>query len=126
MNPGVRPGPHILQGLPTLTEVIAWPAGERGAATDGPRDAAVEVPPEAPAAVQAPALDQALLVERVLIDLQRNADTLLELRLREALEPAFARLADTLLRDVRMEFAATLRDIVERAVTQELARQRGR
>jgi hypothetical protein len=134
MNPA-RLGPHELQGLPTLTEVIELPPPGRDAATGSPA-AAATVAPQEPAqepvqdrvaeAPAAAAVDEAQLVERVLADLQRHADLTLELRLREALEPALARLADALLHDVRLEFAATLRDIVERAVTQELDRQRGR
>jgi hypothetical protein len=82
------------------------------------RDAAAE-------AGVAPAASEQQLVERVLGDLQRRADLMLEVRLREALTPALSRLADGLVSDVRLEFAATLRDLVEQSVAQELARQRG-
>jgi aspartate oxidase len=37
-----------------------------------------------------------------------------------------AKLTDALIHDVRDELAATLRDVVSRAVSQELARQRSR
>jgi hypothetical protein len=129
MNP-VRPGPTNLQGLPTLTEVIESLPATRGVAygsvSGGPvpvlhglvRDAAAEAP-------AAPAASEQQLVERVLGDLQRHADLMLEVRLREVLAPALSRLADSLVSDVRLEFAATLRDLVERSVAQELARQRG-
>jgi len=130
MNP-VRPGPHALQGLPTLTEVIELPPVTRDAAPASLSSGAAPAPeePVQGTAAEAPATRatrEEQLVERVLIDLQRNADLMLEYRLREALTPALSRLADTLVRDVRLEFAATLRDMVEQAVTQELARQRGR
>ncbi len=128
MNP-VRPGPAQLQGLPTLTEVIELPPAPRDAARDslsGGAAAAPQAPVQGLVGTAAPAASEELLVERVLADLQRNADLMLEFRLREALTPALERLADALVRDVRLEFAATLRDMVERAVIQELARQRGR
>jgi hypothetical protein len=35
-------------------------------------------------------------------------------------------LADTLVRDLRVDLASTLQDVVARAVAQELARQRSR
>jgi hypothetical protein len=66
------------------------------------------------------------LVQRVLANVQRQVDLLLEQRLREALAPALARLTDALLRETRGELASTLRDIVARAVAQELSRHRDR
>ena len=51
---------------------------------------------------------------------------MLELRLRDALTPALARLTDALVRDMRAELASALRDVVARAVAQELLRHRGR
>jgi len=134
MNPG-RPAPHLLQGLPTLTEVIeAIPA--RGSTPEGSGDfsdppAVPAVAPDAPApaladAAPLPPIDEEQLVLRVLTELQRHADLMLDYRLREALTPALARLSEALIRELRQELAATLRDVVARAVTQELARQRGR
>jgi hypothetical protein len=73
-----------------------------------------------------PAVDEERLVANVLVELQRHADLMLEYRLREAIDPALSRLADGLVHDLREELAATLRDVVARAVSQELARQRGR
>ncbi|MBC7730481.1 MAG: hypothetical protein H7306_01095 [Bacteriovorax sp.] len=66
------------------------------------------------------------VVERVLADLQRQVDLMLEYRLREALTPLLARAADSVIRDARGELASTLRDVVARAVAQELARHRNR
>ena len=93
MNP-VRPGPHDLQGLPTLTEVIELPA-RAALPASAPSGAAIVPEPDraAVAAVTAAgAVSEEQLVERVLIDLQRNADLMLEVRLREALAPIVARL----------------------------------
>ena len=89
--------------LPTLTEVVR-------------RDAA---------AAPAPAGEQEL-VQLILEDVQRQVDQMLEQRVREALAPALGRLTDALLREIRGELASSLRDIVSRAVTQELSRHRDR
>jgi hypothetical protein len=66
------------------------------------------------------------LVQRVLCDVQRQVDQVLEQRVREALAPALGRLTDALLREIRGELASGLRDIVSRAVAQELSRHRDR
>jgi hypothetical protein len=114
---GERPGPP--QRVPTLTEVVALP--------DAPApDAAL---PEAPvAAVEfssaLPAEEQ--ITRQVLADLQRQIDLLLDYRLREMLAPLLARATDGLIRDARTELASTLRDVVARAVAQEISRHRAR
>lgn len=93
--------------VPTLTEVI------------GTQVSAL-TPPTPPAA------GEQELVQRVLANVQRQVDLMLEQRLREAMAPALARLTDALLRETRGELASTLRDIVARAVAQELSRHRDR
>lgn len=95
--------------VPTLTEVVF------GGGT------------AAPASAPAPLTSsEQELNQRVLANVQRQIDLMLEQRLREAISPALARLADALLREVRSELASTLRDVVSRAVTQELSRHRDR
>ncbi|NKI92334.1 hypothetical protein [Rhizobacter sp. SG703] len=85
------------------------------------------VPAAAPAAAPvAPPLSEEAVVQRVLTDVQRQLDLVFEYKLRELLTPALARIADSLIRDTRNELATTLREIVTRAVAQELHRQRGR
>jgi hypothetical protein len=127
-----RPPPQNLPGLPTLTEVIeiASPVGEAGVETGGaaPAEAAADAAIEAVAAPPGAltAIDEEQIVQRVLTDLQRHADLMFEYRLREVLTPALGKLTEGLLRDVRDELAATLRDVVSRAVSQELARRRSR
>ena len=127
-----RPPPQNLPGLPTLTEVIelAAPASEPSVevevTTPSEAVAAAAIEADAAPADAAPAIDEEQIVRRVLIDLQRHADLMFEYRLREALAPALAKLTDALIRDVRDELAATLRDVVSRAVSQELARHRSR
>ena len=65
------------------------------------------------------------LVQRVLADLQRQTDLMLDYRLREVLTPLLARATDNLIREARGELAVTLRDMVARAVALEMARHRG-
>lgn len=119
-------GPLSPQAVPTLTEVVDWPEQAPTQPTS-PRDAAgfdesTVLPPGAPA----PQLSEEQLSQRLLADLQRQVDLMLEVRLREVLTPLLQRAADSLVRDARGELASTLREIVARAVAQELARHRGR
>ncbi len=71
-----------------------------------------------------PALDEGRIVAEVLAELQRRADQMLEFRLREALAPILARLADSFVAEARVELAKTLRDVVARAVAQEASRHK--
>jgi hypothetical protein len=140
------------RAVPTLTEVLA--EGELSRELPRPPQAAVPEPveveeladaapaelpaplegPETPhtqaVPVAAPAFDleaaEARITQQVLLDVQRQVDLMLEYRLREALAPALARVCDLLIREARTELSATLRDVVARAVAQELARQRAR
>ena len=116
------------QGVPTLTEVVDWPAVSRPSGAipslDRPTDTArVEHGVTEPAIVL-PSEEQ--LVQRVLADLQRQVDLMLEYRVREVLAPLLARAADSVIRDARGELASTLRDVVARAVAREMARHRNR
>ena len=96
-----------LPSLPTLTEVV-------------------DVTPTArPAAPQAAPPTEDELRKAILADVQHQVDQMLEVRLREALAPAITRLTDALVREARGELASSLRDIVSRAVAQELSRHRG-
>ena len=92
--------------MPTLTEVID----------------AVEVAEPAAAAP----VDEDQLVQRVLLEIQRHVDLMVEFRLREALAPVLARAAQSIVEEARTELSAMLRDVVGRAVAQEVARQRQR
>jgi hypothetical protein len=115
-----RTAPRSLQGLPTLTEVIELPVpAELPAATEPLLDG----PSLAPVAA---AVDEEEIVDRVIVELQRHADLMLEFRLREAIEPTLARLTVALAVELRDELSATLRDVVARSVSQELARRRDR
>lgn len=119
----MRPPPPTR--VPTLTEVVALPETPPAAGVVGvPAPAPVAAPP-VPAA-PARALDEDELVQRVLADVQRQVELMLEVKLREALAPVLTRATDALMREARNELASTLREVVARAVAQELARHRGR
>jgi hypothetical protein len=64
--------------------------------------------------------------QRVLADLQRQVELMLEVRLREALAPILARAADALVRDAKKELTAAMRDIVARSIARELGRREDR
>ena len=71
-------------------------------------------------------VDEARIVDTVMAGLQQRVDQMFEFRLREALGPVLARAADLVVSDARTELAHTLRDVVARAVSQEVARRRPR
>ena len=96
------------QRVPTLTEVIEVSELDKAAETA----AAFARPSEAE------------LTERVLADVQRQVELMLEHRLREALMPALSRAGDALVLEVRTELASTLRELVSRAVAQAMAQEK--
>lgn len=120
--------------VPTLTEVVAWPPLGHAPSAEArkAREAREATPSSAAdrasleAASAAAAVSDELLVQRVLAGVQRQIDLVLEYRLRETLTPLLARAADGIVREARTELSASLRDVVERAVAQELARHRTR
>ncbi|MEO8059369.1 MAG: hypothetical protein ABI671_13700 [Burkholderiales bacterium] len=122
-------GPLSPQTVPTLTEVVDWPdqaqAAEAHPQHAGGFDESMVLAPNASAPV-ASFVSEEQLSQRVLADLQHQIDLMLEVRLREVLTPMLQRAADSVVRDARGELASTLREIVARAVAQELARHRDR
>ncbi len=121
--------------VPTLTEVVNLPEAPAPAVApvaSPPGDTRTEpaplesLAPLAPAAAATRLPDEEELVQRVLADVQRQIDLMLEIKLREALAPALTRATDALMREARTELASTLRDVVSRAVAQEIARHRER
>ena len=123
-------GPLSPQTVPTLTEVVDWPDPTQAAVGNSPQpiggfDESVMMS-SATAAPVASVLSEEQLSQRVLADLQHQIDLMIEVRLREVLTPLLQRTADSLVRDARGELASTLREIVARAVAQELARHRAR
>ena len=107
--------------LPKLTEVID--VAKADAAVQAQSVAARLA---AARASQSPPVSEDDLTQRILADVQRQVDVMLETRMREALAPVLARLTDALVREARSELASTLRDVVARAVAQEISRHRSR
>lgn len=105
--------------VPTLTEVVE--------VVGDSVQAAVPVQPDATAAVLGPApVDSDLLTQRVMADMQRQIDAILEVRLKETLAPVVARLTDALARDARAELTKVMKDVVSRAVANEMSRTSSR
>ena len=138
MNFPTRPHPA---NVPTLTEVIEFNPD------DGqllPVPAVVESPLLAPdidfspmplasiphvvparqVEVTEPEVSEAQLSQRILTDVQRQIDSMLEFRLRESMQPLLAQFTETLMQDLRDELSRTMRDVVTRAVAQEVAKLR--
>ena len=122
-----RPAPS---SVPTLTEVVEMPWSKAQLQAAQPEAAMLVDAGAEPASLQpgvvvsAPSEEQ--IVQRVLLDLQRQIDLMLDYRLREALTPVLTRATDALVLEARHELASTLRDIVARSVAQEMSRHRGR
>jgi hypothetical protein len=109
--------------LPTLTEVVPIaPPPAAPAAPVVPAAAGGPAPPS-PSVPLPPAHE---LVEQVLADVERQVGLMLEYRMREVLTTVIARATDTMVREARAELSTALREIVERAVAQELQRHRDR
>ena len=116
--------------VPTLTEVVRLTGAPAAGAVTGQASTAWARTEPAPLEDLRPAPASAAgeeeLVQRVLADVQRQIDLMLEVKLREVLTPALTRATDALMREARTELASALRDIVSRAVAQEITRHRGR
>lgn len=98
------------------------------AAPSSPASAPVPAPGVGGEAAATPLLsaDEMRIVDAVLQGLQPRIDLILEYRLRETLMPLLTRAAETIVQDARTELAATLRDVLVRAVSQEMVRRRRR
>lgn len=132
------------QRVPVLTEVVVLPTPAPDAVVDefppmsqGSMDPAYaqtapaplgarEMPVPGAAPVPAPLIDEARVAQRVLADLDRQLDLMFEHRLRESLTPVLSRMTDSLVREMRSQLAANLREMVARAVSLELDRLRKR
>lgn len=151
MSQSPRPPAHV----PTLTEVIDLPVDVAGVGqtvsapvvTSGfpnarpawapisnlvvgaPIDTPlVDLPmqPVATGAATRADITEAQIAQRVLNDVQKQIDGLLDFRLREAIGPILARHSEALVRDLREELGRTMRDVVARSVAQEVAKLRQR
>jgi hypothetical protein len=133
--PKAAPAPMVNDDFPPLRPMSSDPAyAETAPAPFGGREPYPQAPtPVAPpmsapvAASQAvPSIDEARVVQRVLADLDKQLDLMFEHRLREALTPVLTRMTDSLVREMRNQLAAHLREMVAKAVSLELDRQQKR
>lgn len=138
--------PQPPQRVPVLTEVVVLPKARPVVEDDefppipsdpafaatapaplGTIEPVAPVPAPVPAPIPAtpaaaPPVDEARVVQRVLADLDKQLDLMFEHRLRESLSPVLARMTDSLVREMRTQLAANLREMVARAVSLELDR----
>jgi hypothetical protein len=124
------PGPVPPQRLPTLTEIVDWnpssAPGQPDAGTGTTSSVEADLAGGAAARGMALRMPEQQLIHNVLVEVQRQVELMLEYRMREVLAPMLSRATDVLIREARAELASTLRDVVSRAVAQELARHRTR
>ena len=127
------PSMVALADLPVLNAVVAQPEPLVKAVLNPVQPGTVE--PLAPASVPAPPvltdpvlpeINETQLAQRVLADVQRQIDGMLDFRLKEAMGPILAKHSEALVRDLREELSRTMRDVVARSVTQEIAKLRQR
>jgi hypothetical protein len=83
-------------------------------------------PPVPPQAQALPDLTEAQLAQRVLSVVQKQIDSMIDFRLKEAMAPILARHSEALVRDLREELSRTMADVVARSVAQEMAKLRQR
>lgn len=129
MNTMSRPHPHVPAHVPTLTEVIEVEALTGSGAASTPTTMPVSAlmgGSSQPIPLDSLPLLEGQLAQRVLNDVQRQIDGMLEFRLREALAPVLARHSEAIVRDLKDELSRTMRDVVARSVAQEVAKLRPR
>jgi hypothetical protein len=115
--------------LPAMAPPSPLPADFSGSwwsRDEGP--AVVSSPVPVPVPIPAPVrpvetISEGALVQRVFEGLEGQIDLMFDHRMREAVVPALARAADSLMADLREQLHATLHEMVSRAVAIELARQ---
>jgi|GEM_PF-698241 len=130
-----RPAPHVRVGLPLPAMAPPSPlpadfSGSWWSRDEGP--AVVSAPVPVPVPIPAPVrpveplperVSEDVLVQRVFEGLEGQIDLMFDHRMREAVVPALARAADSLMADLKEQLHATLHEMVSRAVAIELARQ---
>lgn len=122
---GIRPS-LPLDALPVLGEVVSQPSGQPLPSPAQPSPAQPSPAVASPPQLAQPVPSEAQLAQRVLADVQRQVDGMLEFRLKEAMAPLLARHTEAIARDLRDELTRTLKDVVARSVAQELAKLRQR
>jgi len=123
--PATSPAPAAATGTPTPPATPpAAPAPAASLAPAAPTPA--PTPANAPGLAAKPSPSEVQLTQRVLADLQRQVELMLEVRLREALAPILARATDAIVRDARKELTTAMRDIVSKSIARELGRREDR
>lgn len=127
----VHPAVMALADLPVLDAVVPEPAVVTPDSSPVSSSAAPLTAQAAVAEARAlepvlPEISEAQLAQRVLADVQRQIDGMLDFRLKEAIGPILARHSEALVRELREELTRTMRDVVARSVTQEMAKLRQR
>ena len=112
--------------VPTLTEVVEV-NDDLAEEVTGPAYCATEVAAAhsgtpSPTVLASEPVNTDLLTQQVMADIQRQINAMLEVRLKEALAPVVARLTDALARDARAELAKVMKEVVSRAVSDEMRR----
>ena len=112
--------------VPTLTEVVEV-NDDLAEEVTGPAYCATEVAAAypgtpSPTVLASQPVNADLLTQQVMADIQRQINAMLEVRLKEALAPVVARLTDALARDARAELAKVMKEVVSRAVSDEMRR----
>ena len=115
--------PPVAIDLPVLKAVVPPPAPSAVQASAKPLLPVASMTPVYPAA---PDISEAQLTQRVLVVVQKQVDSMIEFRLKEAMAPILARHTDALVRELREELARTMGDVVARSVAQEMAKLRQR
>ncbi len=85
-----------------------------------------EIGPAGKASTPAAPQSDSELTRRILADVLKRIEPTLEDRIQKALVPALTRVGQALLIQLRAELAASLRDVIARAVAEELSRHRKR
>lgn len=125
-TPSGWPEPVPPVSVPAVPAVpVAMPPLAAAPSPQMPASPSLVTPPALPPRASS-GVDEAAMAQRVLTEVQRQIDGMLEYRLREALTPILARTSEALVRELRQELSKTMRDVVSRAVAQEVARQRTR
>ena len=126
----VHPAVMALADLPVLDAVVPEPAVVTPVASpvssSAPLTARAAVAEARPHEPVLPEISEAQLAQRVLADVQRQIDGMLDFRLKEAIGPILARHSEALVRELREELTRTMRDVVTRSVAQEMAKLRQR
>lgn len=117
--PPVRVAVPVNVPLPEPQPVARAPAFASSWWTD---DGEPETTAQPQPVAEAPAPSESQVVQRVLADLDRQLDAMFDHRVHDVLGPVLARVADTLVRELRQELTLSLHDMVARAVAVELAR----